>query len=290
MARATRSRSSVRRARNARCRPAHASLGLQAPLGLVGVDPVELDDLVARRRGPRRASRRRAGRRACSASSRSTASLARPRSGGAATRTFQPSPWRPTSSSRPAPGRDAQPETSASASAIALSSIRQRSQAASRARLGRVSSRGSDVRLALVHGVERGAQQERGCGAPRRASARARRAPLRVIARASACASSRINSASRLRLVLQLLRRALGGDERRAEQRLELPVPGDLVSSCSTLVLEVRPLTPDRLRSCRRRRRAAGRSTSRAGSRTGRVRAGRDGFRQVRRPCAAPSQ
>src|SRR5581483_9193564 len=45
-----------------------------------------------------------AGRRSRSASSFSTASLARPRSGGAATRTFQASPRRPTSSVLRAPG------------------------------------------------------------------------------------------------------------------------------------------------------------------------------------------
>src|SRR5262249_12073742 len=44
------------------------------------------------------------GTRRRSASSRTTASLARPRSGAALTRTFHASPWRPASSVRAAPG------------------------------------------------------------------------------------------------------------------------------------------------------------------------------------------
>src|SRR5262249_32021498 len=46
----------------------------------------------------------RSGRSSGWVSSRTTASLALPSSGGAATRTFQPSPWRPTIAFERAPG------------------------------------------------------------------------------------------------------------------------------------------------------------------------------------------
>ena len=68
-----------------------------------------------------------------------------------------------------------------------------------------------------------------------------------MIARASACASSTIRSASRFACVLQLVRGPLGRDERRAQQRLELAVAGELRLELLDPVGELGPLAPDAL-------------------------------------------
>ena len=78
--------------------------GSEPPVGLASAQPRQLDDLVASS-SPRR-RRGRPGRESPSesASSATTEAFARPRSGAAVTRTFQASPWRPTTPRRFAPG------------------------------------------------------------------------------------------------------------------------------------------------------------------------------------------
>ena len=85
-----------------RSRPAAAQL--EAALGLLRCRSRRADDLVPGRRVLTRGSRRAAAARAPRARRRTTASFAFPPSGGAATRTFQPSPCRPTTRAWDAPG------------------------------------------------------------------------------------------------------------------------------------------------------------------------------------------
>ena len=80
------------------------------------------------RRGPKRASAPCAGSASASASSRRTASFARPRSGASVTRTFQASPCRPTIAARPAPGLTRR--RSRVVSAVMRSSLRRQAYAA----------------------------------------------------------------------------------------------------------------------------------------------------------------
>ena len=66
-----------------------------------------------------------------------------------------------------------------------------------------------------------------------------------MTARASRVRLADDASASRCACVLQLLRRALGGDERRAQQRLELAVAREVALELLDLVGEVGALAPD---------------------------------------------
>ena len=238
-----------------RSRGALASLAL----ALGAIDAFQASyDLIAGRRGRRRARRARRG----SSSVPATAGRAPPRwrvhaPAAAATRTFHASPCRPTSSVRRAPGEtrsrtrveglamrpsigsaDGAQAACASASASSTAS----SAASSSAHLARL----SEQTLPL------------------------RRSGSRVTARASACAS--LEHAARPRACawsLQLVRRLLGGDERRPQQRLEVAV--------------ARRARPRGARSGRRSRRAGARPprTSRRSRRAARRRA-RGGSRAAR--------
>ena len=68
-----------------------------------------------------------------------------------------------------------------------------------------------------------------------------------MIVRASACASETIVSGLAPGLVLELVGGPLGGDERRAQERLELPVARELALELLDAVRVVGALAPDGL-------------------------------------------
>ena len=212
----------------------------ESPLDQRRPDPRQLHDLVPAAVARNERQGRRAGARASRRAGGATASLARPRSGAAVTRTFQASPCRPTTAVRPGSRANAQAQSS-----------RLRGHALS---LRRATPRQRSRRARRTSCAPRSRPHLRRRLPPAPAPRPARRAPNAESA-SSSCSRSRRESVlealvlgpgvamdcarlcvglghDEVRLAAgafaHLRGRALGGDERLGQQRLELPVADEV--------------------------------------------------------------
>ena len=213
------------------------------------------------------------------ASRLTTDALARPRSGGAATRSFQASPWRPTTAERPAPGetrrlrrmvrgsmpQDRRPTLCPTPRASGFPPTRPQQPVAApspgptESHASRPSSpdvpRWSGHRASGVSVNSAGASST--TESAERSSAWTRRtSPISGFLLADRVAHHLARLGVRLGHdhvglaaggFLEILRRALGRDEGRAEQALELDVTGHLGLELLDALDELRALAPDGL-------------------------------------------